>query len=331
MTQSTSLVPVCYQAIAQDPARSIDFIDQMGQKLLGGMKGVNTKGKATVAALIMLTEGLTIPEIEAKYHFMDGGGVQLSSGYMLARLDNIGAKPKWIEDGEDGNRATLEVTTRDGEQKSISFTIEQAKKKGLIRPKSVWDTDAPLMLRARAISRCVDMYFPSIRAGSSDEEYDKSIEVMKERRVTGEPKSSPPLEAEDAEIVPHEQGPFGEPPSSQPAEPEPQVEPSPALRNEIRELVGSDALRKGIASKFLAECGLDAPAKLNEIQSLQLRFVLLLHRAGKHGTLPKVCEKCGVSNVLELSRDQVDHLTEQIKAKIAINESQPEENENPPF
>jgi hypothetical protein len=48
--------------------------------------------------------------------------------------------------------------------------------KGIVKPKSTWAVDSPLMLRARAIGRLVDMHVPAIRAGSSDDDFESDAE-----------------------------------------------------------------------------------------------------------------------------------------------------------
>lgn len=164
-----------YRELGREPTTALAFVKDVGAALRGGLKGASTPGASTAAALTMLTEGLTPPQFEAKYHVMDGGGMALKSTWMLAELERLGYSPEWIDDGEDGQKATLQIT-KGGKPYRVSFTIAMAKEKGIVKPKSTWAVDPALMLRARAIGRCVDMHVPAIRAGASDDDYDTDAE-----------------------------------------------------------------------------------------------------------------------------------------------------------
>ena len=164
-----------YRELGREPTTALAFVKDVGAALRGGLKGANNPGASTAAALTMLTEGLTPPQFEAKYHVMDGGGMALKSTWILAELERLGYQPTWIDDGEDGQKATLQIT-KDGKQHQVRFTIDMAQAKGIVKKGSTWQVDPALMLRARAIGRCVDMYVPAIRAGSSDDDYDTDAE-----------------------------------------------------------------------------------------------------------------------------------------------------------
>jgi hypothetical protein len=155
--------------IAQDPQRSLAFIESIGERLTLGMKGVKNKATGTAVALQMLAEGLTPAQFEQKYHVMDGGGFSLRAEWIHAELMRRGWQVKWLATGEDGKRAAVELS-KDGEKHKIEFTIELARKKGLVKPDSNWVKDPAQQLRSKLWGRAATMLAPSIGAGMTDDQ-----------------------------------------------------------------------------------------------------------------------------------------------------------------
>lgn len=110
---------------------------------------------------------LTLAEFRNKFHFANGL-MQPRAGYMLAEFLKSGGKHKWIKNGSDGKEACIELTDKHGETYTVSFTIEEAKKRGIFRSGGIWETATGEMLRARAITRAINMADPGIAYIESD-------------------------------------------------------------------------------------------------------------------------------------------------------------------
>lgn len=111
--------------------------------------------------------GITLADFRNKFHFA-GGLMQPRAGYMLAEFLKSGGKHKWIKNGSDGKEACIELTDKHGETCTVSFTIEEAKKRGIFRSGGIWETATGEMLRARAITRAINMADPGIAYIESD-------------------------------------------------------------------------------------------------------------------------------------------------------------------
>jgi|GEM_PF-5876573 len=191
--------------IASDPERSLAFIQNMGERIVMGMKGVKSKSLATVVAIQMLSEGLPPVAFEQKYHVYDEGGFGLRAEWIHAEMLRRGWKVTWLNTGEDGKRAAVRL--ENGSQShDIEFTIEMAHRKGLgksdgkkFKAGSAWDKDPAQMLRSKLWGRAATMFEPSIGAGmQEDAEYiggeiiDASFQVESEpqKKKRGRPKGS---------------------------------------------------------------------------------------------------------------------------------------------
>lgn len=105
--------------------------------------------------------GITLAEFRNKFHFANGL-MQPRAGFMLAEFLKSGGKHKWIKDGSDGKEACIELTDKYGQTYKVSFTIEEAKKRGIFRSGGIWETATGEMLRARAITRAINMADPGL-------------------------------------------------------------------------------------------------------------------------------------------------------------------------
>lgn len=87
------------------------------------------------------------------------GRIYKTSKAMLSDFLSAGGVVEWIK--TDDNVAEAKFFAPDGKNKvQLSYTIEQAKKSGLIRPGSGWDKNPEDMLRARLVSKALRMIYP---------------------------------------------------------------------------------------------------------------------------------------------------------------------------
>lgn len=152
----------------EESSDPITAIDKMGDWI--GRSGMLPLGKVEagkVIALVCITEGITIVEFMRTYDVMSDGRIRKKSLAALANLRKKGGKHKWIKTGDDGKEAVVELTY-EGETITSRYTIDDAKKAGLVKDGGNWVKTPANMLRARAVSNGVGMIAPEIFAGEDD-------------------------------------------------------------------------------------------------------------------------------------------------------------------
>lgn len=105
----------------------VSAMERMG-KFIGesGMFGCSKAQQGMVLAMACLTERKSPLEILAKYHVFYDGKLGLKSEWTLAEFRRQGGKHKLIERSPD--RAAVEITTKDGEIYTFSFSWAEAQK-----------------------------------------------------------------------------------------------------------------------------------------------------------------------------------------------------------
>lgn len=150
---------------SSDPITAIDRIgDWIGKS---GMLPLGKVEAGKVIALTCVTEGISFFEFMRTYDVMSDGRIRKKSLAALANLRKKGGKHKWIKTGDDGKEAVVELTY-EGETITSRYTIEDAKKAGLVKDGGNWVKTPANMLRARAVSNGVGMIAPEIFAGEDD-------------------------------------------------------------------------------------------------------------------------------------------------------------------
>ena len=166
----------------------IETCERVGKWLVkSGVVKSDREETGQVAMVIAMSEGKSIVDVVRTYDFMATGGFRKKAQAGLAEFRRIGGKHKWLTDPMNQEEAAIELTL-EGSTLISKFTIEHAKKRGYVRPKSAWETTPESMLRARAISNGVIMLAPEIYAGDSIEDEQ-------------EPVSPKPLLCESAPVV----------------------------------------------------------------------------------------------------------------------------------
>lgn len=150
-------------------------IKQMGQWItLSGLAGCEKSEAGMVLALHCFFERKSPLEIIKNYHIIDRK-LSKKSMSVYAEFRAKGARVQWIKDGSDGIEAIAKITF-EGNESTHKFTIEDAKKAGLVKPNSGWTKTPSNMLRARVLTNAVGMLCPEIYTG--DEPADEVIDVQ---------------------------------------------------------------------------------------------------------------------------------------------------------
>lgn len=117
--------------------------------------------------LLSMAERKSPMAIIRTYDFVEGKPRKKALA-SLAEFRSIGGKHKWLKDGTDGKEAAIELS-HDGQTITSRFTLEDAQRQGLVKPRSAWEKTPANMLRSRAISNGVAMLCPEIFAGDDSE------------------------------------------------------------------------------------------------------------------------------------------------------------------
>lgn len=153
-----------------DPISAIEKLGLMFAK--SGMFGCERTEQGQVLAMICLAEMKSPTAIVRDYHIIDG---KLSKKSLAALADFrvAGGKHKWIKTGDeaakDEDKEAIGEFEFQGNKLTVKFSMSDAKKAMLVRPKSAWDKQPANMLRARVVSNAVAMLAPEIYAGDAGE------------------------------------------------------------------------------------------------------------------------------------------------------------------
>lgn len=160
----------------QNPIDAIHAIGQMFAK--SGMFGCERAEQGEVLAMICLAEQKSPVAITRDYDIVEGK-LRKKALAALADFRNGGGKHKWLASGDEpatrdeDRKATLQLTDKDGNTITYSYSIADARLEGLVRDKSRWVKRPGNMLRARCISNGLGMLCPELYAGddgSGDEQ-----------------------------------------------------------------------------------------------------------------------------------------------------------------
>ena len=158
-----------------DPISAIEKLGLMFAK--SGMFGCDRTEQGQVLAMSCLAEMKSPTTIVRDYHIIDGKLAKKSLA-ALADFRGAGGKHKWIQTGDEAaNDADKEAVGEfefQGNKLTVKFSMADAKKAMLFRPRSAWEKQPANMLRARVISNAVAMLAPEIYAGDAGEDEQQS-------------------------------------------------------------------------------------------------------------------------------------------------------------
>ena len=142
-------------------------------------------GYAGVFSIAMYARELKIPIMSALFGGMANimGKITIAPQLMNAMIRKAGHKLKI--DSND-SRCIIEGTRKDtGEVCSVSFSVEEARKAGLVKPNGGWEKYPSDMCFARALSRIARRLFPDVIGMAYVEgELDETVKEVKEEVET---------------------------------------------------------------------------------------------------------------------------------------------------
>lgn len=142
-----------------DPIQAVERLGEWFSK--SGMYSCNKVEQGMVLALHCLSQRKDPLELMHSHHLIDGQ-LSMRADTMHAEFRRLGGKIRWKETTDE--KAVAEFEFED-QKIIVEFTIQNAKRAGLIREKSGWVKNPDAMLRARVISKGVRMLCPEASRG----------------------------------------------------------------------------------------------------------------------------------------------------------------------
>lgn len=125
--------------------------------------GVNSKEQAAAIMLKGYELGLTLTASFEFINIIQGRPALNPRGHLALILNS--PELDGIKIDEKPDACTVWMKRKNGIEHSITFTIDDAKRAGLIKSDSGWEKYPANMLRWRAIGYCADVVFPDVGAG----------------------------------------------------------------------------------------------------------------------------------------------------------------------
>jgi len=149
-----------------------------------GLFPAKQKEQAMVLMLQAQADGSHPMKAMQEYHIINGRPA-LRADAMLARFQAAGGKVEWHTLIETEASATF--THPQGGSVTITWTLEMAKKAGLVKPNSGWTKFPRAMLRSRVVSEGVRTVYPGIVTGvyTPEEVMDFDEPVKVEAKTVG--------------------------------------------------------------------------------------------------------------------------------------------------
>jgi len=175
------------EQITSSAGNQLDAIKVVGEWIAkSGLFGCTKQEQGMVIAIACREEGIGLVQFSQRYHITNDGKLVRKSSNYFSGFRQRGGRVKWIQDGDDGKVASAEFTF-EGQTITRSFTIEQAKAQGLVKPGSGWAKVPGNMLRARVLTNGIGMLCPEIVSG---EELEPMAEVPELKLAAPTPPSA---------------------------------------------------------------------------------------------------------------------------------------------
>lgn len=124
--------------------------------------GIKKPTEAMALMLIAQAEGKHPATVFSQYHVIQGRPA-LKADFMLARFQQAGGSVQWTERTDKACAATF--AHPQGGKCDIRWTLDDAKRAGLLNGKSNWNQYPRQMLSARVVSEGVRAVFPGVLGG----------------------------------------------------------------------------------------------------------------------------------------------------------------------
>lgn len=186
---------------------AIEAIEKVGDWFhLSEMFGCKKPQQGRMLALACAITDRDPFELANQYMIVEG---RLTRRYdmLLADLRSKGGDFDWIADGEDGTQATIEITWR-GKTKRFSYTMEMAKRAGVVKNDSGWTKRPGNMLRSKAVRNGFQMICPEILGGVLTPE--DAEDIAAEERVAKPTTAAPDRKKRQTELQQIDQPPVAE-------------------------------------------------------------------------------------------------------------------------
>ena len=183
------------QIVAYDKINDADGIEMFGNAICrSGMFGCESKEAGIVFALQCVAENKPPLEMAKNYHLVKGKLTKRADA-MLADFRRAGGKVTWRDLKND--KIQEAVFEFEDVQTTASFSMEDAKRAGLVRAGSAWDKTPAAMLRARCISETLRAIAPEIVQGVYVPE---EIDVKPQAAMPAEVELPKPVKAEAIDV-----------------------------------------------------------------------------------------------------------------------------------
>ena len=143
-----------------------------------GMYGCEKVEQGIVLALHCVSQKKDPLELLRTHHLIQGR-LSMRADAMLAAYRERGGKVKWVTFDDTTAEADFVF---EGETTRIAYTLDEAKKAGLVRPNSPWIKQPSSMLRARLISKAVRMLCPEVNSGLYSPEEVRDFKPQREEQ-----------------------------------------------------------------------------------------------------------------------------------------------------
>lgn len=148
-----------------DPVTAIEKIGGIFAKC--GFVGADRLEQGEYLAIVCMAERKSPVEIIRNYDIVMGK-LRKKAIAAFADFRGRGGKVKWLAMGDDGKAAEGEFAF-EGQTLKVRFTIEDAKRQGVVKAGSAWEKTPGNMLRARCLSNAIGMLCPEVFAGDDGE------------------------------------------------------------------------------------------------------------------------------------------------------------------
>ena len=153
--------------------------------------GVQNKDQAVALMLLAQAEGIHPMRAVQEYHIINGRPAMRADA-MLARFLQAGGKVEWHKLTDTEASATF--SHPQGGTATITWTLDMAKRAGLVKPNSGWSKFPRAMLRSRVVSEGVRTVFPGVATGIYTPEEVVDFEPAEPVRVEAKVVEAEPVE-----------------------------------------------------------------------------------------------------------------------------------------
>ncbi len=153
--------PSSFSLYSAEAMAAVEFYGKMLAK--SGFFGTSSNEQCMALVFFAMSENESIVELKRKYHVISRD-LTMRADYMLAEFRRLGGDYHWVDMGDSGERAVLWMKYKSNEAEVV-FTLDDAKKQGLVKPNSNWIKNPGAQLRARVQTKGVRALAPEVLAG----------------------------------------------------------------------------------------------------------------------------------------------------------------------